>query len=195
MKTFIVILLSYLIGSFSSAFFIGKAFLKIDIREFGSGNAGATNAIRVMGKKLGIATFILDVFKGMLAVLIAKAILGSNGGYIGGVFAVIGHNWPILIGFKGGKGVATSLGVILMFHWPTAIICVLLGMIVSLITRFVSLGSIVFLTSAPIVNAIITPNFNKQFFITTLILAFLAIYRHKANFQRIASGTENKFGR
>lgn len=195
MKTFIVILLSYLIGSFSSAFFIGKTFLKIDIREFGSGNAGATNAIRVMGKKLGIATFILDVFKGMLAVLIAKAILGSNGGYIGGVFAVIGHNWPILIGFKGGKGVATSLGVILMFHWPTAIICVLLGMIVSLITRFVSLGSIVFLTSAPIVNAIITPNFNKQFFITTLILAFLAIYRHKANFQRIASGTENKFGR
>lgn len=195
MKTFIVILLSYLIGSFSSAFFIGKAFLKIDIREFGSGNAGATNAIRVMGKKLGIATFILDVFKGMLAVLIAKAILGSNGGYIGGVFAVIGHNWPILIGFKGGKGVATSLGVILMFHWPTAIICVLLGMIVSLITRFVSLGSIVFLTSAPIVNAIIAPNFNKQFFITTLILAFLAIYRHKANFQRIASGTENKFGR
>ena len=195
MKTFIVILLSYLIGSLSSAFFIGKVFMKIDIREFGSGNAGATNAIRVMGKKLGIATFILDVFKGMLAVLISKAILGSNGSYIGGILAVIGHNWPILIGFKGGKGVATSLGVILMLHWPTAIICVLLGMTVSLITRFVSLGSIVFLSSAPIVNALITPKFNKQFFISTLILAFLAIYRHKANFQRIASGTENKFGR
>ena len=195
MKIFIVILLSYLIGSFSPAFFIGKIFMKIDIREFGSGNAGATNAIRVMGKKLGIATFILDVFKGILAVLISRAILGYDGGYIGGIFAVIGHNWPILIGFKGGKGVATSLGVILILHWPTAIICVLLGFTISLISRFVSLGSIVFLVSTPIVNAIITPEFSKQFFITTLMLALLAIYRHKANFQRIASGTENKFGR
>ncbi len=195
MKIFIVILLSYLIGSFSPAFFIGKIFMKIDIREFGSGNAGATNAIRVMGKKLGIATFILDVFKGILAVLISRAILGYDGGYIGGIFAVIGHNWPILIGFKGGKGVATSLGVILILHWPTAIICVLLGLTISLISRFVSLGSIVFLVSTPIVNAIITPEFSKQFFITTLMLALLAIYRHKANFQRIASGTENKFGR
>ena len=195
MKTVIVILLSYLIGSFSSAFFIGKIFMKIDIREFGSGNAGATNAIRVMGKKLGIATFILDVFKGMLAVLISRAILGYNGGYIGGIFAVLGHNWPILIGFKGGKGVATSLGVILMFHWPTAIVCVLIGLSVTLITRFVSLGSIFFLATTPIVNAIITSEFSKQFFISTLILALLAIYRHKANFKRIASGTENKFGR
>ena len=195
MKIFIVILISYLIGSFSPAFFIGKIFMKIDIREFGSGNAGATNAIRVMGKKLGIATFILDVFKGILAVLISRAILGYDGGYIGGIFAVIGHNWPILIGFKGGKGVATSLGVILILHWPTAIICVLLGLTISLISRFVSLGSIVFLVSTPIVNAIITPEFSKQFFITTLMLALLAIYRHKANFQRIASGTENKFGR
>ena len=188
MKTVIVILLSYLIGSFSSAFFIGKIFMKIDIREFGSGNAGATNAIRVMGKKLGIATFILDVF-------ISRAILGYNGGYIGGIFAVLGHNWPILIGFKGGKGVATSLGVILMFHWPTAIVCVLIGLSVTLITRFVSLGSIFFLATTPIVNAIITPEFSKQFFISTLILALLAMYRHKANFKRIASGTENKFGR
>lgn len=195
MRIFIAILLSYLIGSFSSAFIIGKIFMKIDIREFGSGNAGATNAIRVMGKKLGISTFILDVFKGMLAVIISRAILGYNGGYIGAVFAVLGHNWPVLIGFKGGKGVATSLGVILIFHWPTAIICVLIGMTVSLITRFVSLGSIVFLVTTPIVNAIITPKFSKQFFITTLILALLAIYRHKANFKRIASGTENKFGR
>ena len=195
MKTFIVILISYLIGSFSSAFFIGKIFMKIDIREFGSGNAGATNAIRVMGKKLGFSTFILDVFKGILAVLISRAILGDNGGYIGGIFAVLGHNWPLFIGFKGGKGVATSLGVILIFHPLTAIVCVLLGMTTTLITRFVSLGSIVFLVLTPIVNAIITEEFNKQFFITTLLLALLAIYRHKANFKRIASGTENKIGR
>lgn len=195
MKIFLSILLAYFIGSFSSAFFIGKAFMKIDIRKHGSGNAGTTNAIRIMGKKLGIVTFILDVFKGILAVLICRAILGYNGGYLGGIFAVIGHNWPVLIGFKGGKGVATSLGVILILHWPTAIICVLLGMTVSLITRFVSLGSIFFLCLTPIVNAIISREFNKGFFVTTLCLALLAIYRHKANFQRIASGTENKFGR
>ncbi len=195
MRIFLSIILAYFIGSFSSAFFIGKAFMKIDIRNHGSGNAGATNAIRVMGRKLGIVTFVLDVFKGILAVLICRAILGYNGGYLGGIFAVIGHNWPVLIGFKGGKGVATSLGVILILHWPTAIICVILGIIVTLIFRFVSLGSIVFLSSTPIINAIITREFNKGFFVTTLFLALLAIYRHKANFQRIASGTENKFGR
>ncbi len=195
MKIFIVILISYLIGSFSSAFFMGKIFMKIDIREFGSGNAGATNAIRVMGKKLGMITFALDVLKGILAVLIARAILGNAGGYIGGLFAVIGHNWPIFIKFKGGKGVATSLGVIFIMHPLTAVICVLLGMMTTLFTRFVSLGSIVFLVLTPIINAIITPVFDKKFFITTLLLALLAIYRHKANFKRIASGTENKIGR
>lgn len=195
MRVFLTILLAYGIGSFSSAYFMGKTFMKIDIRKHGSGNAGATNAIRVMGKKLGIITFILDVFKGILAVLISRAILGDSGGYIGGIFAVIGHNWPVLIGFKGGKGVATSLGVILLLHWPTAIVCVFLGLIIFLITRYVSLGSIVFLSSTPIINAIISKEFDKKFFITTLFLAFLAIYRHKDNFKRLASGTENKFGR
>ncbi len=195
MKILITILLAYSIGSFSSAYFIGRIFKNIDIRKYGSGNAGATNAIRVMGKKLGILTFALDVFKGILAVLISRAILGDIGGYIGGIFAVIGHNWPVLIGFKGGKGVATSLGVILILHWPTAFICLFIGMIVSLITRYVSLGSIVFLSTTPIVNAIISKDFDKRFFITTLILALLAIYRHKANFKRLMNGTENKFGR
>lgn len=195
MRIFLTVLLAYSIGSFSPAYFIGRVFKNIDIRKYGSGNAGATNAIRVMGNKLGIATFILDVLKGMIVVLVSRAILGDIGGYIGGFVAVIGHNWPIFIGFKGGKGVATSLGVIFILHWPTAIICLLLGMVIFLITRYVSLGSILFLSSTPIVNAIITKEFDKMFFITTLCLALLAIYRHKANFQRLINGTENKFGR
>jgi glycerol-3-phosphate acyltransferase PlsY len=195
MKIFLTLLLAYGIGSFSSAYFIGRVFKNIDIRKYGSGNAGATNAIRVMGNKLGIVTFLLDVLKGIIVVLVSRAILGDMGGYIGGFAAVIGHNWPIFIGFKGGKGVATSLGVIFILHWPTAIICLLLGMVIFLITRYVSLGSILFLSSTPIVNAIITKEFNKMFFITTLFLALLAIYRHKANFQRLFNGTENKFGR
>lgn len=195
MKIFLTLLLAYGIGSFSSAYFIGRVFKNIDIRKYGSGNAGATNAIRVMGNKLGIVTFLLDVLKGIIVVLVSRAILGDIGGYIGGFAAVIGHNWPIFIGFKGGKGVATSLGVIFILHWPTAIICLLLGMVIFLITRYVSLGSILFLSSTPIVNAIITKEFNKMFFITTLFLALLAIYRHKANFQRLFNGTENKFGR
>lgn len=195
MRIFLTLLLAYGIGSFSSAYFIGRVFKNIDIRKYGSGNAGATNAIRVMGNKLGIVTFLLDVLKGIIVVLVSRAILGDIGGYIGGFAAVIGHNWPIFIGFKGGKGVATSLGVIFILHWPTAIICLLLGMVIFLITRYVSLGSILFLSSTPIVNAIITKEFNKMFFITTLFLALLAIYRHKANFQRLFNGTENKFGR
>ncbi len=195
MRIFLTILIAYGIGSFSSAYFIGRVFKNIDIRKYGSGNAGATNAIRVMGNKLGIVTFILDVLKGIIVVLVSRAILGDIGGYIGGFVAVIGHNWPIFIGFKGGKGVATSLGVIFILHWPTAIICLLLGMVIFLITRYVSLGSILFLSSTPIVNAIITKEFDKMFFITTLLLALLAIYRHKANFQRLINGTENKFGR
>ncbi|NLC03712.1 MAG: glycerol-3-phosphate 1-O-acyltransferase PlsY [Tissierellia bacterium] len=195
MRIFLTLLLAYGIGSFSSAYFIGRVFKNIDIRKYGSGNAGATNAIRVMGNKLGIVTFLLDVLKGIIVVLVSRAILGDMGGYIGGFAAVIGHNWPIFIGFKGGKGVATSLGVIFILHWPTAIICLLLGMVIFLITRYVSLGSILFLSSTPIVNAIITKEFNKMFFITTLFLALLAIYRHKANFQRLFNGTENKFGR
>lgn len=195
MKILLTIILSYLIGSFSSAYFIGKIARDIDIRSHGSGNSGTTNAMRVMGKKLGILTFIFDFGKGVLALLVGRFIMGDIGALIGGFAAVIGHNWPIFIGLKGGKGVATSLGVLLMLHWPSTIIAVLIGVIVGLTTRYVSLGSMCFLSSFPIIYAIISKSFQREYFILALLLAVLAIIRHRSNIQRLKAGTENRIGR
>lgn len=191
----ITIIVTYLIGSFSSAYLLGKVFRNIDIRGFGSGNSGTTNAIRVMGGKIGILTFVLDLLKGIIAVLVGRFILGYNGGLIGAFFAVIGHNWPIFIGFRGGKGVATSLGALLMYSPLGTIISVFVALVIFLRTKYVSLGSMVFLSLVPIISSIIEKEFNKQFFILSLLLAIMAIIRHKDNIDRLLSGTENKFGR
>lgn len=191
---FVVALISYFIGNFSSAYILGKIFQKKDIRNYGSGNAGATNALRVFGKKLGGITFILDVLKGILAVYIGEKIMGYNGKLIASIFVVLGHNWPVFLKFKGGKGIATSLGVVFLLHWPTAIICTAIGVAIIIITRYVSLGSIIAAGLVPIIGSIVNRPFNMDFFITTLILAILAIYRHKDNINRLLKGEEFKLG-
>lgn len=195
MKWILLIPISYLIGCFSSAYLLGKIAQDIDIRNYGSGNAGTTNAMRVMGRKLGILTFIFDVLKGIIAVYIGRLLLGDIGGMIGGFFAVIGHNWPIFIGFRGGKGVATSLGVLMAMNLPSTILAVVFGVIVALISRYVSLGSMSFLSSYAIVYVLVTRDFNKGIFVLALALAALTIFRHKSNIQRIVAGNENKLGR
>lgn len=194
MRQLLTIIISYLIGSFSSAYFIGKFAKDIDIRSHGSGNSGTTNALRVMGKKLGVLTFVFDFGKGILAVFIGRWLMGDIGALIGGFAAVIGHNWPIFIGLKGGKGVATSLGVLLILHWPSTIIAVMVGVIVGLTTRYVSLGSMCFLSSFPIVYILISKSFQRGYFILALLLAILAIIRHKSNIERLIAGNENKLG-
>ncbi|MCF6466455.1 glycerol-3-phosphate 1-O-acyltransferase PlsY [Clostridium sp. Cult2] len=194
LKYLLVAGVSYLIGSFSSAYVLGKLLKKTDIRKFGSGNAGATNALRVFGKKIGILAFILDMFKGILAVYLGGKIMGYNGELIGGLFAVIGHNWPIFLKFKGGKGIATSFGVLLSLHWPIAIISFIFFLLVVIITRYVSLGSILSAFLVPILGVVINKPFNRNYFITTLILAILAIYRHRANIKRLIHGKEYKIG-
>ncbi len=191
---FVVALISYFIGNFSSAYILGKIFQKKDIRNYGSGNAGATNALRVFGKKLGGITFILDVLKGILAVYIGEKMTGYNGKLIASIFVVLGHNWPVFLKFKGGKGIATSLGVVFLLHWPTAIICTAIGVAIIIITRYVSLGSIIAAGLVPIIGSIVNRPFNMDFFITTLILAILAIYRHKDNINRLLKGEEFKLG-
>lgn len=195
MKLLLTIILTYLIGSFSSAYIIGKVARDIDIRSHGSGNSGTTNALRVMGKKFGALTFIFDFGKGILAAYIGRLILGDIGILVGGFSAVIGHNWPIFIGLRGGKGVATSLGVLLFLHWPSTIIAVSIGLVIGLTTRYVSLGSMCFLSSFPIVYAIVSKSFRKEYFILALLLAILAVIRHKSNIQRLIAGNENKLGR
>lgn len=195
MKFILIGIISYLIGSFSSAYHLGKALKKIDIRAHGSGNSGATNAIRVMGAKIGVVTFLLDFFKGILAVLIGFYLGEYNGGLVGGICAVLGHDFPIFIGFKGGKGVATSLGALAILHFPTALTSVIIGIIVAFITRYVSLGSIVFFTFNPIISIILNNPNNQYLTLTCFFLGLLGIYRHKSNIKRLIRGNENKIGR
>lgn len=195
MNIFVTILLSYLIGCFSSAYFLGKISKNIDIRNYGSGNAGATNALRVLGKKIGALTFALDILKGVIAVLIGRALFGFNGSLLAGIFVVIGHNFPVFLGFKGGKGVATSFGVLLMLNWEAALLCLLVAASIIIFTKYVSLGSIVASISAPLMMVLTLDSVNKYLYITTWLLAALSVYRHKANILRLCRGEENKLGK
>ncbi|MTI47763.1 MAG: glycerol-3-phosphate 1-O-acyltransferase PlsY [Firmicutes bacterium] len=190
----IIILIGYLLGSFASSFFLGKIFKKIDIREHGSGNAGATNALRVFGAKLAAITFILDILKGVVAVIIGRYILGESGALIAGVSAVIGHNWPVLLGFKGGKGVATTIAIVMAIEPIIAIISVLIGLIVIIRSKYVSLGSITGMAVLPIVSLIIIRPFDIKFFVFALVLGLMSIYRHRSNIKRLLKGNESKIG-
>lgn len=195
MRFAVIVALSYLIGSFSSAYFVGKLFMKIDIRKHGSGNAGATNAVRIMGKKLGVLTFLMDFTKGVAAVLIGIYLHSEFGGYISALFAVIGHNWPIFLNFKGGKGIATTIAAMAVLSFPTTLLSVTIGILTAIITRYVSLGSIVFLTVLFLLTAFGV--FIKDPYMTalTLVLAILGYYRHRENIKRLLAGNENRIGR
>ena len=194
MKIFLSILLSYLIGCFSSAYFLGKVSKNIDIRNYGSGNAGATNALRVLGKKMGVLTFVLDILKGIVAVLLGKSLLGFNGSLLASFFVVLGHNFPIFIKFKGGKGVATSFGVLLILSWKVGLLCLLGAAIVILFTRYVSLGSITAAVLAPLFIVLTSDTVDKTLYFTVWILATLLVLRHKANIIRLCNREENKLG-
>lgn len=194
MKEIMVILLSYLIGCFSSAYVLGRIYKDVDIRNYGSGNLGTTNAIRVLGVKMGGLTFVLDILKGVIAVFLGIAILGFKGGLLAGLSVVIGHNFPIFLGFKGGKGIATSLGVLFVLNWKTGLICLIVGVLVIGITRYVSLGSILASVVAPIAVVLTSDSIDKYLYITTIILGILAIVRHRENILRLCKGEENKLG-
>lgn len=190
-----VIIISYIIGSFSSSYIIGKFVKKIDIRKFGSGNAGATNAVRVLGRKLGILIGAMDIIKGMVAVLIGLKLQGDMGALVAGLFVIIGHDWSLFLKFKGGKGVATSFGTLLIIHFPTAIISMGIGLIVVFYTKYASLGFLTFLVLSPVVSSIIMKKFSMEIFIYTIVIAIIAIYRHKSNIRRLLDGSENKIGK
>nr|WP_312575999.1 glycerol-3-phosphate 1-O-acyltransferase PlsY [Sedimentibacter sp.] len=192
MNYIIAIVISYLMGNLSFAYILGKIIMKKDVRDYGSGNSGATNAIRAFGAKIGVLVFIGDVFKGVAAVLIGKAICGEIGGYLAGVFVIVGHNWPALLNFKGGKGVATTVGVMLTISPFVSLICFAIGLAIAFVTRMVSLGSIIGMSLAPIVILIFIRPFNMQLFIFCLFVVSMSIYRHKENIKRLLTGKENK---
>ncbi|MEB3429492.1 glycerol-3-phosphate 1-O-acyltransferase PlsY [Citroniella saccharovorans] len=192
MKEYILsFIIAYLIGSFISAYLIGKIFFKKDIREYGSRNTGATNALRVFGKKVAIITLFFDLFKAVLSLYFIDSIFGNQiATYIAAIGVVIGHNFPIYFSFKGGKGIASSAGVLLYFNRYVFLLCLLTFLLVVVLSRMVSLGSIISSFLAPVYGYLLTKDLN--FTLTLFILAILAILRHKKNIIRILNHSENK---
>ncbi|QRG69894.1 glycerol-3-phosphate 1-O-acyltransferase PlsY [Brevibacillus choshinensis] len=185
--------ISYLIGSISFSYLIAKKVAGIDIRSHGSGNAGATNTLRVLGKGPGIAVLILDALKGLAAMGITHLITGDPLAYaVSGLFAIAGHNWPIFFGFRGGKGIATTLGVALGFSPVAFLIGAVVAVVLIAVTRFVSLGSLALVTVLPI--AVYLLDKPISFFWTSLILAVFAYVRHYKNIRNLIAGTERKLG-
>lgn len=188
----LVAIIAYLLGNFATSYLVSKAAAKIDIREYGSGNAGSTNVLRVLGAKPAAISFLGDVLKGAVAVLIGRYIGGSYGEIIAGIFVIIGHNWPFVLRFKGGKGVATTIGLMLPIDPLMVLLIVITGVTVITIFRYVSLGSIVGMSMYPI--AMIITQKPTEYIIFSLILAAIAILRHRTNIERLIKGTESKIG-
>lgn len=193
MNYLLVLIISYFIGTISGSYLIGKLFLNTDIRKYGSGNAGTTNAMRVLGKKAGIITFIIDFLKGVAVTFIIGKIFGRNLIPLGILGAVIGHDFPFYMSFRGGKGVATTLGALALFNFPLTFICYIVWVLGTILTKMVSVGSILFFTSI-----IIVYTFMSQLSIYNIIIidviALIGIIIHKDNIKRILKGNENKIG-
>ncbi len=207
MEYIIIAIIAYLIGSINFSILISKKKAGYDIRQKGSGNAGTTNMLRNLGKKYAAITLICDVLKGVVAIGIA-IIVGNLIGdtnkallvQIAGVAVVIGHTFPIFFGFKGGKGVATSLGILLMTNWQLGLICLVFALVLMALTRVVSMGSIAAAILYPVLTLFVggdhyivgSSGLGNGYFIYSVILAIIVIFNHRTNIKRILSGTENK---
>jgi glycerol-3-phosphate acyltransferase PlsY len=199
-----IAILCYLIGSFPSGYLVGKS-QGIDIRQHGSRNIGATNVLRVMGKKWGYLVFVCDSLKGFLAVKLGVLLAAGTGadatltGVVGGICCIIGHNYTVWLGFKGGKGIATSIGVSLAIVPILIVVIVLLvWLAVFFIWKYVSLASISAALSLPAAVLILFPigaHGNYWVLVTfSIIVAALAVWRHRSNIDRLLQGKENRFG-
>lgn len=184
-------LVGYLLGSISTGILVAEK-SGHNIREEGSHNTGASNALRVLGLKGGALTFLGDFLKATIAVLAGKWIAGLYGGMVGGLFVVIGHNWPLLFDFKGGKGIACSTAVLpLLFPWQ-GLVAIALCVLVIYLTRYISLGSLTMLAVFFVLIAITQPFWPHA--VWALCLLALGVYRHRSNLERLRNGTENKLG-
>ena len=199
----IVAIAAYLLGSISFSIIISKKMAGFDVREKGSGNAGATNMLRSVGKKAAALTLLGDALKGVAAILFAVIVgaIAQNSDkallvQIAGILVVVGHTFPIFFGFKGGKGVATSLGVLLMTNWKIGLICLVFALVLMALTRMVSMGSVGAAILFPILVMFNNSNFivseGSGYFIYSIILAVIVAFNHRSNIQRILNGTENK---
>ena len=205
MAAFIIIaIIAYLVGSINFSIIISKRMAGFDVREKGSGNAGTTNMLRSVGVKAAAITLLCDILKGVVVILIAILIGNIVDGLddallvqLAGIFVIIGHTFPIFFGFKGGKGIATSLGVLLMINWQIGLICLVFALILMVITRMVSVGSIAAAILFPVLVIFIGQNYivpvnNWSYLIFSIIVAILVLFNHRENLKRIFTGKENK---
>ena len=203
----IVGIMAYLIGSINFSVLISKKMAGFDVREKGSGNAGTTNMLRSVGKKAAAITLICDILKGVISIVIAIIVenIAKNLDrelllQIAGIAVVLGHTFPIFFGFKGGKGVATSLGVLLMSNWQIGLICLVFAVVLMALTRMVSLGSCAAAVLFPVLTLFINQHYTvltdgksgRVYFVYSVILAIIVLYNHRSNIKRILNGTENK---
>ena len=199
----IVVIISYLLGSISFSVIISKKLAGFDVREKGSGNAGATNMLRSVGIKGAVLTLIGDCLKGIVAILVAviagkiaqnadKALLVQ----LAGIAVVLGHTFPIFFNFKGGKGVATALGVVLVTNWQIGLICLVFALVLMVLSRMVSLGSVGACVLFPVLVLFIKNNYivteGSSYLIYSIILAIIVAFNHRSNIKRLLNGTENK---
>lgn len=188
MEVILTLIISYLVGSISGSFLLGKYFLHKDVRKFGSGNAGTTNAIRVFGMKIGILTFLIDMLKGSL---VAFFLMKYNRDYLflGILFAIIGHDYPFYMNFKGGKGIATTFGAFFVINpiWTGASFLILL--LIAKFSGYVSVGSLVFLI-LNFLSQIITIHLDKNELIILIIITILGFVRHRSNIKRLINRNE-----
>ncbi|MCI8641278.1 MAG: glycerol-3-phosphate 1-O-acyltransferase PlsY [Clostridia bacterium] len=203
----IMAIVAYLIGSINFSVIISKKIAGFDVREKGSGNAGTTNMLRSVGKTAAAITLVCDILKGVIAIVIS-IVLGKIGKelnaelllQIAGIAVVLGHTFPIFFGFKGGKGVATSLGILLMSNWQIGLICLVFALVLIILTRMVSLGSCTAAILFPVLTLFIDDYYTvlnndktgKAYFLYSIILAVIVLYNHRTNIKRILEGTENK---
>ena len=191
MNYVIIAVIAYLLGSISFGMIVAKLKGGPNLREVGSKNTGATNVLRVMGVKTGFLVFALDILKALIACIIGRVWMGLNGAMVAGLAVVIGHNWPCFFQFKGGKGVASTLAVMLMTFPIPAFICYVIAIALILYTRYVSLGSITL--AALFAGMVIATNWaNWLVILWVLVIAGLLIWRHHANIGRLLKGNENK---
>ena len=195
----LILLLSYFIGSISFSVIFSRKFAGFDLREKVSKNAGTTNVFRTVGKKAGALTFICDVSKGVIAVVMAGIIgklwEGTNVEliqYIAGFGAILGHTYPIFFEFRGGKGVATTIGVLLMLNPQVALICLIFGIVLIAITKMVSVGSILSAILYPILIMFIGEKVILNILLVSILTSLLIIFNHIENIKRIREGNENK---
>lgn len=189
----VFVIAAYLVGNANFAYILVKFLKNEDVRDYGSGNAGTTNVLRVMGKNVALPVFLLDALKGCLVIVVGR-LLGLDEIFLalGGVAVVAGHNWPAFLQFRGGKGTATSLGVFLTYDWQVAIIAIMIGLIVLGIWRMVSLSSMVGMTMLPVFTLIMGRSIVEIVF--AFVLCLFSLYQHRKNIGRIIQGRESKLG-